>query len=418
MSMAGFYAIDTSLTDAQLSAVSNHLTFSSISSIPQTLPDFSRVKHVGSVLTYNGRTDSGLFSNRNINSFIDIQDVPCLPISFSFWFNNNTTNYDQTIVAVSDISRNGSGGLYGIQCDINSATNFQVYCALPSTWTSQAYTIATNTWYHVVICIGLSNNVIIYFNGSPTTLTGTTIIQKNNRIFIGADGTTARGSSSMISDFRLFDYILRNDEVQALRGDTESSTHLTISAKENYLVNYYNWYNVMIQQKTNGNTYSTYTMVQTGGSDPNVALNMSTNTQTSSNCIYNITPIQNYRSFTCSFEIYSGSGSGNCFYFFVGGTAIPVRNATLDCDVVANGYVIQFEEYQGNTSRGINIIDNTPVVKVNYPSTIWINNGNYYPVTITYTRGVIGTWVINFNDTDVITYNDPSNVSWVAQAGG
>jgi len=415
-SMAGFYAIDTNLSDTQLSAVANHLTFSSTANIPQTLPDYSRVKHTGSVLTYNGRTDSGLFSNRSFFSFIDVQDSPGLPLSFSFWFNNNTTNFDQTIVALCDRSRNGEGNLYGIQCDINSATNFQVYCALPATWTSQSYTITTNTWYHVVVCVGLSNNVTIYFNGTPTTLTGTTIIQKNSRIIIGADGTTGRGSSSMISDFRVFDYILRSEEVQALYIEGgDGSIISSIASKENYLVNYYNWYNVMIQAKTNGTTYSTYTNVQAKG-DPNVQLQMSVNSQTSSNCIYNLTPIQNYRSFTCSFEIYA-LGNGNCFYFFVGGTALPARNTSLDCDVVAGGYIIQFEEFQGNTSQGINFIDNVPVVKVNYPSTIWINNSNWYPVTISYTRGTIGTWVINFNGVDVITYSDPVNVNWVAQAG-
>jgi hypothetical protein len=264
----------------------------------------------------------------------------------------------------------------------------------------------------------LSNNVVVYFNGTPTTITGTAILGKSSRFLIGSSGDGGRGSTTTISDFRVFDYILRSEEVQAIyTNGGDGSINLSISSKENYLVNYYNWYNVMIQAKTNGTRYLTYTMSQSRG-DPNVQLQMSINSQTSSNCIYNITPIQNYESFTCSFEFFCDGGTGNALCFFVGATGIPVYNATLDCDVVSNGYVIQFEEWNGSgTAPGINLIDNTPVVKVNYPSTIWINNGNYYPVTITYTRGTIGTWVVNFNGTDVITYNDPVNVSWVAQAG-
>lgn len=416
-SMAGFYAVDTNLSDAQISAVCNHLTFSSTATIPQTLPDYSRVKHTGSVLTYTGRTDSGVGTqNTGINNFVDVQDVPGLPMSFSFWF-NSPPNTNQTIVALCDKGRDGSGGIYGIQCNINGSTNFQVYCGLPTAWTSQSFTIATGTWYHVVICVGLSNNVVVYFNGTPTTITGTAILGKSSRFLIGSSGDAARGSTTTISDFRVFDYILRAEEVLALYtsgGDNQINS--TITSKENYLVNYYNWYNIMIQQKTNGTTYATFNMVQSGG-DPNVQLQLGANSQQSSNCIYNITPIQNYRSFTCSFEIYCNGNVGNAFYFFVGGTAIPARNATLDCDVVANGYTIQFEENAGSTSQGINFIDNTPVVKVNYPSTIWINNGNWYPVTISYTRGTIGTWVINFNGVDVITYSDLNNVSWIAQAG-
>lgn len=414
-SMAGFYAVDTNLSDAQISAVSNHLTFSSTSTIPQTLPDYSRVKHTGSVLTYTGRTDSGVGTqNTGVNNFVDVQDVPGLPMSFSFWF-NSPPNTNQTIVALCDKGRDASGNIYGIQCDINSSTNFQVFCGLPTAWTSQSFTIATGTWYHVVICVGLSNNVVVYFNGTPTTITGTAILGKSSRFLIGSSGDAGRGSTTTISDFRVFDYILRNEEVTALY-TLNGSINSTISSKENYLVNYYNWYNIMIQQKTNGSTYSTYTMSISNG-DPDVNLQMGVSSQTSSNCIYNINPIQNYESFTCSFEINSNAGSGNCFYFFVGGTAIPAYNATLDCDVISGGYIIQFEEFQGNTSKGINLIDNTPVVKVNYPYTIWINSSIWYPVTITYTRGTIGTWVINFNGVDVITYSDPNNVSWLAQAG-
>jgi hypothetical protein len=416
-SMAGFYAIDSSLNDAQLSAVCNHLTFSSTATIPQSLPDYSRVKHTGSVLTYTGRTDSGVGTlNTGVNNYIDIQDVPALPFSYSYWF-NSPANGNQTIVALCDLARTGNATTAGIQNDINSTTNFQIFAGLQGAWSvSPSFTITSGTWYHIVICVGISNNITVYFNGSGTNYTGTAIVPRANRIMIGTSGDGGRGSNTTISDFRVFDYILRAEEVTALYTNGEYNTISSITSKENYLVNYYNWYNIMIQQKTNGSTYSTFNMVQSLG-DPNIQLQMSVSSQTSSNCIYNLTPIQNNRSFTCSFEIQSATGSGNCFYFFVGGTAIPAYNATLDCDVISGGYIIQFEEYQGNTSKGINFIDNTPVVKVNYPSTIWINNGNWYPVTISYTRGVIGTWIINFNGVDIITYSDTNNVNWLAQAG-
>jgi hypothetical protein len=407
--MAGFYAFDRALSDIQLSAVSNHLMHSGINTVPNTLPDYTRIFQIGYLLTNGWKQDQALLPNGGINSYIDIQDVPVLPISYSFWFYNSSASAS-TIVGLCDFARGGTG----IQVDF-SGTSLTVYCALPTTWTSQALSFTSGSWNHLAICVGTSNNVTIYFNGTAYNLSGTAIVPRANRLILGASGDGGRGAYGYFYDFRLFDYFLRSEEVQAIYTG-EDRLQLTYTSKENYLVNYYNWYAIMTQAKTNGTFYSTYNMI-VQGCDPDVQLSMGISTQTSSNCIYNLTPIQNYRSFTCSFEIYSGTGTGNCFYFFVGGTALPAYTATLDCDVVANGYIIQFEEYSGLTSQGINFIDNTPVVKVKYPYTQWINSGNWVPVSISYTQGIINTWVINFNGVDAIVYSDTNNTSWLTTAG-
>jgi hypothetical protein len=418
--VAGLYAYDRALTDTQIAAVSNHLTFSTTSTIPSVIPDYNKVNVVGSVLSNGWRQDQATYFNGNTNSYIDVQDVPAPPMSYCFWFNNVNTNgigVGNTMVGLCDALR---GTNYGIQIDTYSNNTLNFYCALPSTWTSYTgYAISANTWYHVTVCVNTNYSVSIYVNGSfLTTLTGTTIPPARSRFIIGADGTTARGCYGYIYDFRVYDYILRSEEVTAIYDQREKYL-LSYNVPSNYLVNVRNWYSVMTQQAVNnwgGGSYTGYTMVQSG-SDPNVQLQMATSTTTSANIIYNQTAIQNYSSFSCSFEIYTSGGIGNCIYFFCGGTGFPGRNAALDCYIPPNGFTVQFEAYAGNTPQGINIINSTPSLVVNYPTTMWITDSRWHAVTITYTRGVINTWVINFNGQDVITYSDPNNTSWLTTAG-
>jgi hypothetical protein len=418
--VAGLYAYDRALTDTQIAAVSNHLTFSTTSTIPSVIPDYNKVNVVGSVLSNGWRQDQATYFNGNINSYIDVQDVPAPPMSYCFWFNNVNTNgigVGNTMVGLCDALR---GTNYGIQIDTYSNNTLNFYCALPSTWTSYTgYAISANTWYHVTVCVNTNYSVSIYVNGSfLTTLTGTTIPPARSRFIIGADGTTARGCYGYIYDFRVYDYILRSEEVTAIYDQREKYL-LSYNVPSNYLVNVRNWYSVMTQQAVNnwgGGSYTGYTMVQSG-SDPNVQLQMATSTTTSANIIYNQTAIQNYSSFSCSFEIYTSGGIGNCIYFFCGGTGFPGRNAALDCYVPPNGFTVQFEAYAGGTPQGINLINSTPALVVNYPTTMWINDSRWHAVTITYTRGVVNTWVINFNGQDVITYSDPNNTSWLTTTG-
>jgi hypothetical protein len=420
LNIAGLYAYDKTLTDTQIAAIGNHLTFSTTSTIPSVIPDYNKLNVVGSVLSNGWRQDQAMYFNGNINSYIDVQDVPAPPMSYCFWFNNANTNgigNGNTMVGLCDFLR---GTNYGIQIDTYSNNTLNFYCALPSTWTSYTgYAISANTWYHVAVCVNTNYSVTIYVNGSLlTTLTGTTVPPARSRFIIGADGTSGRGSYGYIYDFRVYDNILRADEVTNIYNYREKYL-LSYTSPTNYLVNVRNWYTVMTQQAVNNygsGNYTGYTMVQSG-SDPNVQLQMAVSTTTSANIIYNQTAIQNYKSFNVSFEIYTSGGIGNCIYFFVGGTGYPGRYASLDCYVPPNGYTIQFEAYAGSTSQGINIINNNPSVVINYPTTVWINDGQWHAVTISYTRGTVNTWIVNFDGQDVITYSDPYNSSWLANAG-
>lgn len=420
INIAGLYAYDKALTDTQIAAISNHLAFSTTSSLPSVIPDYNKINIVGSVLSNGYRQNQATFFNGNINSYIDVQDVPAPPMSYCFWFWNTSTNgigNGNTMVGLCDFLR---GTNYGIQIDTYNNNTLNFYCALPSTWTTYTgYPITANTWYHVTVCVTTSFSVIIYVNGSLlTTLTGTTTPVAKSRFIVGADGTNARGSYGYIYDFRVYDYILRADEITPIFDQSEKYL-LSYTSPENYLVNVRNWYSIMTQQAVNnwgGGSYTGYTMVQSV-TDPNVQLQMGVSTITSANIIYNQTAIQNYSSFTCSFEIYTSAGIGNCIYFFVGGTGFPGKNADLDCYVPPNGFTVQFEAYNGLTPQGINIINSKPSLVASYPTTAWINAYTWNSVTISYTRGITNTWVINFNDQDVITYSDPNNAMWLANAG-
>jgi hypothetical protein len=413
--ISAFYFYDKSLTDIQVSTISNH--FLSIS-LPQPLilPDYNKVNVVGQVLSSGWRPENAIYFNGNVNSYIDLQEIPNVPMTYCFWFNTPDVTTNWTIVGLCDLNR---GNPSGIQCDLLNG-NLTIYCALPNAWTNTSTAVSANTWYHVAICVNTNYSVTIYINGSLlTTLTGTAIPPARSRLMIGAAGDAARGYRGYIADFRVFDYIPRAAEITSIYDQREKFIS-SYTVPTNYLVNVRNWYSILTRQAVNnwgGGSYTGYTMVQSG-TDPNVQLQMAVSTTTSANIIYNQTGIQNYSSFTCSFEIFTSGGIGNCIYFFCGGTGFPGRNASLDCYVPPNGFTVQFEAYAGSTPQGVNIINSTPVVvAANNQLLQWINGSDWHPVIITYTRGVVNTWVINFDGKDIITYSDPNNALWLTTAG-
>jgi hypothetical protein len=343
-----------------------------------------------------------MFFNGNRESYIDIQDIPNVPLSYSFWFFCTDVTSGNTIVGLCDINR---GVNYGIQIDIlNGVLN--VYAALPSTWTiSTNYSVTVNTWYHLTIVVNLSFQVLIYINGSLyQTLTGTTIPPARSRFIIGSTGDTAnRGYNGYIYDFRVYDYALRANEVSVIT--MRSPLQLTLNY--NYLVNVSNWYTEMTLFKT-----GSYNVVQSG-SDPDVQIQLLSNTVGScSNTYYNKNSIQNHSSFICSFELWASTATADALYFYCGS-----NSSTTDRGLGINGsYGVSFQVSNGSPI-GVNLYNSSGTLVASSGLNNWLNTFQWNYLTISYTRGTINTWVINMNGSNIITYSDPSNATWLTTAG-
>jgi hypothetical protein len=398
--IAGLYMYDRLLTYEQISSISNHLVYSTTRNMPNIIPDYSKIFTVGNVLSRGYLRDQAMFFNGDLNSYIDIQDVPNVPLSYSFWFYCTNVTATSTIVGLTNFTRGGNG----IQIDILNG-NLSVAAALPSAWTqSTNYAVTVNTWYHLTIVVNLSFQVLIYINGSLyQTLTGTTIPTNRSRFIVGASGDTARGYFGYLYDFRVYDYALRASEVSTIQ--MRSPLQLTLNS--NYLVNVSNWYNDMTLYKT-----GSYTVVQSG-SDPDVQIQLLTSGTTScSNTYYNKNSIQNNSSFVCSFELWTSSATSDALYFYCGSNT-STTNRGLGID---GSYGVSFQ-VQPNNNTGINLYNSSGTRVASSGLNNWINNFQWIPVTISYTRGTVNTWVINMNGSDIITYSDPSNATWLTTAG-
>jgi hypothetical protein len=415
INIAGAFFYDRFLTDSQLSAVSNHLVYPTTYSIPNVIPDYTKVFKVGNVQTIGYRQDQCMYFNGSVTTYIDIQDLPALPMTFCYWFNSSDVTTIYSPVCLCDLSRNG----FGIQNDILSG-NFTVYAALPTQWSNTtAVAVTVNTWYHIAIVVSMSNQVLVYINGSlnqtltsasGTSTPGIGIPPARSRLIVGGAGDGFRGFKGMIYDLRVYDYTLRADEVTNIY-DSREKLQLTYTTPSNYLVNVRNWYNNMKLVQNSG--YTGYTAV-TAGSDPNVQYQLtSTSNGNGSNIFYNQTPIQNYASFTCSFEINVASATADAMFFYCGSTSTSFNNGSG----TSSSYGVNFQVYGSVIASGVYINNNSGTALAYSGDTHWLGLGMWVPITITYTRGVTNTWVINLSGTDIITYSDPNNATWLASAG-
>lgn len=409
--MGGVYVFDRSLSYNEMTTLANSLMIYATPNIPRHITDISMVDTSSMVLSVPARTGWAATFNQLSGNYIDFMDVPDAPMSFCFWFYQTTSTYS-TIVGLCDYSRNGNG----IQIDYPTGTNqLTIFSALPTTWSRiDIANILVNTWYHLVVTVNTNFQVQVYLNGVyQNQVTGTAIPPARSRFTIGASGDGGRGYGGLIQDFRVYDSVLRSDDITKLY-DGISLHQNSLQVASNYLVNRRNWYSLM-QTAHNGGPFVGAFTITSGGSDPNVQYQLLNSTTSVNNYVYHYQRIQDYRSFTCSFEIYITSGAaGDQMYFFVGASSLPVWDNTHN-----NCNLVNFQVYNANVNarQGVNIYRlGTNVSQSDY--TQYIGASRWVSVSITYNRGVTeSTWVVNMNGQDLITYTDTNNETWRAASG-
>ena len=407
MDLGGLYVYPVFLNDSEVSTITNHLVHTPNKNALNILPDYQQVNNVGQVVSNGARQEFSMLFPNDVNSYYDIQNVPDFPITFGAWIFPIATQY-QEVIGLCDKDRGGTSGI-GIQLyptgyihvDVNSA---EVVVADNTV----AYSI--NTWYHVAVSINSSNVIKLYWNGSlVATKTATSPITKKSRIILGAPGSNwPYAFSGYVHDFRLYDYVLRANEIRAIANEEDSPNISDFKEPNNYIVNRRNWYSTMNLTQSQG----TFTAV-TAEIDPIVQYQLlSSSVLNSHNHLSNNKRIQDYKSFTCSFQVLMNTVGADAMYFFCGSTALPSSELAT-----SNGVHIVFEGWSGNSSipRGVSLIKNSTNLAADRKD--FLTNGLWHKVTITYTRGAINTWVVNMYGQDIITYSDSSNESWINSSG-
>ncbi len=404
--IAGLYINDKFLTDTELSAVTAQMMYPSQ---PARLPNSLIPKTQGYVLYEPFRNGYAARFNNSANTFIDIQNVPALPFSFSFWFNIQSSAY-QTIVGLNNINRNSPG----IQLDYNTAgttaNELRVYVWVNGAWTYGSLTsITTNTWYHLTVRIQSTCQVNVHLNGSTSSTninTGnvtTNSIPARSRLIVGSSGDTSRGFNGYIADFRVYNRLLNVSEVplSALYSSASQMQSSTIQDTSNYLVNARNYLTEMKAVNKQG-TFVPFTE----GTRQRIQLRLTNNTVNNSvNVLSHPFRIQDYESFVCSFEVYIENATAENLFFFSGS---KLRELPSGPDSDNDAVFVNLQVGNGSSlqSPGIGIVKNGKLVS-SKNTTNWIGTSTWYPVTINYNKRAKDTWVVNFNGDEIAKYSDP-----------
>ena len=192
-------------------------------------------------------------------------------------------------------------------------------------------------------------------------------------------------------------------------GSTLAYTNSNWYADAQCLLHYNNWHTSFIAYNTSG------TVLSKSGSDPDVQYRLGFSTGGTKNLLYisGATTILNYSNFILYFEINvtTGSGADGLFAFF-GSNSLAIAEAGGN-----NSFTIAFHIYTGGgKSQGIYLY-NGAGTEVGFYATSGFIASAWQPVYVYYTKGTTNTWKINWNGTDVITYSDPNNASFITNAG-
>ena len=163
-----------------------------------------------------------------------------------------------------------------------------------------------------------------------------------------------------------------------------------------------NWYSLFT--RVNG----AYTITQTG-SDPDVQLQLnSASTTSSSTNLWFSNRIQDLNTFTVNFEVrLSGSADATSFNIGFNSTSFFADGPN------APGMCLAFRVFSGS---GIGIYLFIGSTQVAFNSTNLANN-TWNTFQIIYNKSNTNTWIINRNGSNLFTYSNPDNATWLSGTG-
>jgi hypothetical protein len=384
MNMCGLYTYDRPLDMTEIAAISNHLM--DCDSPDTNIEIDSNAVFNGSILAQGWNDGGSMKFNGLAESFIDIQDVPCLPWSISSDFDCSDVNTVGVLMSTTDATRSD----YGVEILFNGSGGVYVQAKLPTTvYTSSVFAISNNTWYTIVVVIDLDFTVKFYMNGSlvGSALSGTGLPPLSNRILIGT--SASRGMHGYIHNFQLFDYALSANQVTDLNNKTP--LRRIKKSTQTQLVTRNNWYNEMTLNNVSGYVPTV------SGSDPYVQYKiLDTGSTYTKNIFSQQIAIQDFESFQCTWQFQNSSASAEYVAFFCG-------SASSSTD---GGYVIYFDVYNPTE---VSLRDTTGAIIKKSFTNYFKSNSLWHTVVISYKRGTVGTWTVNLNNQEILVYDDPNN---------
>ena len=292
--------------------------------------------------------------------------------------------------------------------------------------------ITAGLWYKVTMTFS-SGVHSLYVNGASVGASAPSIGNNPlNHLFLGGGHQGALNYKGYVDDVCIYNRALTATEVQTY--DTPIYSNST-------------WYNVLSLNNYNSN----YTPVKSGvDSDTEYQLCSQSNIPSGAT-FYSVGKIQQYSSFSLTFEFkvtVNGGGVpndnryGNNVYFYCGMTeAKPFSQCSQWHWDTSPGMYANFQVYNaqynlsapgtylelsnpsspgwiynpgGDTSEqtGYNTATNKTAA-----GTSFLNNINWNTVKIDYVKGTTNTWTITLNGVQVIQQSDPNNAAWLSSSG-
>jgi hypothetical protein len=190
-------------------------------------------------------------------------------------------------------------------------------------------------------------------------------------------------------------------------GGTIAYTDSNWYADARCLLHYNNWATTLTASNRNGTAYSIT------GTDPDKQIQLGFQTGGTKNVIYTTSNGVNYSSFVLYFEINIGTSSGaDGLYAFFGSNSIDIIESGG-----SNSFTLAFQIYTGGgKSRGIYLINGSGTVVASYLTSGFIASA-WQSVYVYYTKGTTNTWNVYWNGTNIFTYSDPNNATFITNAG-
>jgi alpha-tubulin suppressor-like RCC1 family protein len=269
----------------------------------------------------------------------------------------------------------------------SSGTNDRIMTSSDGiTWTTRT-SPANNNW--ISICPAKELNLLVAVASSGT-----------NRIMFSSDGISWYLVRSSNIDANLDSIIWINalQKFIIISGNTLLYSNYITQTTNVMTTN--NWYTLF--NKIN----SSFTITQSG-TDPNVELKLNANgTGGSETKLWYQQRIQDLSSFTVNFEI-KLSGSADATSFNVGFNSTSFYGDGPNAPSVC----LAFRLFSGS---GTYLFINGTQVAYNANSNA---DNTWKAVQIIYTKGTTNTWVVNLNGSNLFTYSDANNASWITSSG-
>ena len=314
-----------------------------------------------------------------------IQDNYSFTLTFELYVVNNSSGDFINLY----FGGNGSTVIFSFALYSNSGINLydasgaMVVRNTNTTWVA-------NAWIPIVI------------NYNRGTFNTWNITINNVNIFTYSDPLNAGWVSSTSGDQWGFDI---SNATTAFTSYVRKINLITSQSPSQKVVTPLNWSTLMTSVILDGS----YTPIL-ALSDPNIQVQLTSGLTNQTAVYYMSNRVQDNKSFIFSCQSYMVSGSLDYFGMYFGATAINS----------SNGIFILYNTWSGYTNNGftgVGVYILKVGVAIAFASISFMANA-WVPIGVVYNNSVTDTWIVSYNGSVVLKYDDSSNATWVSSTSG